>query len=139
MRLVYNFDMHKRVSTLFQLVPIFILILAITARLVPGLRTIDDAFITYRYARNILAGNGFVYNPGEHVLGTTTPFYTILLVIFGSMSGGASAPLAQISLIINALADAITCLLLLDLGKRFGSPRAGWGAALAGCFTTVWV
>lgn len=122
--------MHKRVSTLFRLVPIFILILAITARLVPGLRTIDDAFITYRYARNILAGNGFVYNPGEHVLGTTTPFYTILLVIFGSISGGASAPFAQISVIINALADAITCLLLLDLGRRFGSPRAGWGAAL---------
>lgn len=39
----------------------------------------DDAFITYRYAKNIAAGHGFVYNIGEKVLGTTTPLWTILL------------------------------------------------------------
>jgi hypothetical protein len=35
--------------------------------------TFDDAYITYRYARNISVGRGFVYNEGESVLGTTTP------------------------------------------------------------------
>ncbi|HLH73850.1 MAG TPA: glycosyltransferase family 87 protein, partial [Chloroflexota bacterium] len=40
---------------------------------------LDDAYITYRYARNIVLGRGFVYNPGEHILGTTTPGYTLLL------------------------------------------------------------
>lgn len=54
-------------------------LLALTARLTPGLRTLDDAYITYRYTRNILAGNGFVFNPGERELGTTTPLYTLLL------------------------------------------------------------
>jgi len=39
----------------------------------------DDAYITYRYARNIALGRGFVYNVGEPVLGTTTPLYTLLL------------------------------------------------------------
>jgi hypothetical protein len=39
----------------------------------------DDAFITYRYATNLAAGHGFVYNPGERVLGTTTPLFTLLL------------------------------------------------------------
>ena len=39
----------------------------------------DDAYITYRYARNIALGRGFVYNIGESVLGTTTPLYTLLL------------------------------------------------------------
>ena len=38
----------------------------------------DDAFITYRYARNISNGLGFVYNYGEKVLGTTTPLFTLL-------------------------------------------------------------
>ena len=33
----------------------------------------DDAYITYRYARNLADGAGFVYNPGERVLGTTPP------------------------------------------------------------------
>ncbi|MCC6188386.1 MAG: hypothetical protein IT318_05100, partial [Anaerolineales bacterium] len=47
--------------------------LALAARLLAGPRTIDDAFITFRYARNLLAGSGLVFNPGENVLGTTTP------------------------------------------------------------------
>ena len=39
----------------------------------------DDAFITYRYAENLRQGIGFVYNPGEAVLGITTPLYGLLL------------------------------------------------------------
>lgn len=112
------------------LLPFTIVILAITARILPGARTIDDAYITFRYVRNILAGSGFVFNPGEHVLGTTTPLYTILLVVLGAFTGGPQAPFPMIGLLINSLADAATCLLLLDLGRRLGSPRAGIGAAL---------
>ena len=37
----------------------------------------DDAFITFRYARNLFAGNGFVYNTGEHVYGTTSPLFAL--------------------------------------------------------------
>lgn len=40
---------------------------------------LDDAYITYRYARNLARGDGFVYNPGERVLGTTTPGWTLAL------------------------------------------------------------
>lgn len=47
----------------------------------------DDAFITYRYARNIARGYGFVYNRGEQVLGTTTPLYTLWLALVGKVSG----------------------------------------------------
>ena len=38
---------------------------------------LDDAYITYRYARNLATGRGFVYNPGEAVMGTTAPLSTI--------------------------------------------------------------
>jgi hypothetical protein len=41
--------------------------------------TQDDVFITYGYSRNIAEGQGFVFNPGEHVQGTTTPLYTLLM------------------------------------------------------------
>lgn len=47
---------------------------------------LDDAYITYRYARNISSGLGFVYNPNEFVLGTTTPLYTLLLGGLGLIS-----------------------------------------------------
>jgi hypothetical protein len=90
--------------------------LAIALRLVPGLRIIDDAYITYRYARNIAQGIGFVYNPGEHVLGTTTPIYTLLLASLGWLTHSGAYP--TISVIINALADGMSVALLYKIGKR---------------------
>ncbi len=115
---------------LAAILPWAIFLLAIIARLLPGARTIDDSYITYRYARNILAGQGFVYNPGEHVLGTTTPLYTALMVLGGALTGGTRAPFPQIAILINALADGIVCLLLLRMGRRLGFQYAGPGAAL---------
>lgn len=38
----------------------------------------DDQFIFYRYIHNLVSGNGFVYNLGERVLGTTSPFFTLV-------------------------------------------------------------
>ena len=57
-----------------------LIVLATLITLLP-LRSLvlDDAYITYRYARNITLGRGFVYNVGERVLGTTTPGYTLFL------------------------------------------------------------
>jgi len=105
-------------------------LLAIAARLIPGPRTIDDSFITYRYARNILAGEGFVYNPGEQVLGTTTPLYTLTLVSLGALMGGTEANFPLITLILNALSDGITALLLWRIGKHLGYELAGLASAL---------
>ena len=111
--------------------PALIVALTLLARFIPGPRTIDDAFITFRYARNILAGQGFVYNPGEAVLGTTTPLYTLLMAGLGALTGGVQAPFPLLALLVNALADAATCLLLWNLGRRLGFERAGTAAALA--------
>lgn len=105
--------------------------LALIARLVPGARTIDDAYITFRYARNILSGAGFVYNPGQQVLGTTTPLYTLSMTVLGALTGGAGAPFPQLALVYNAILDGLTAVLLLLIGRRLGLRWAGWGAAMA--------
>ena len=42
-------------------------------------QAVDDVFITYRYAQNLAAGNGFVFNPGERVFGVTEPAVGLLL------------------------------------------------------------
>ena len=47
----------------------------------------DDAYITYRYARNIASGAGFVYNDGEPVLGTSTPLYALSLALLSKVTG----------------------------------------------------
>ena len=43
--------------------------------------TIDDAYITYRYARNAVHGLGLVYNPGEYVKGYSNTLLTLLCVL----------------------------------------------------------
>lgn len=112
-----------------------IVLLAIAARLIPGPRTIDDSYITYRYARNILAGDGFVYNPGERVLGTTTPLYTLTMVVLGGLTGGTQANFPVIAMLFNALSDALTALLLWKLGMHLGYKLAGTAAALVWAVT----
>jgi arabinofuranosyltransferase len=110
--------------------PALIVLIALTARLIPGPRTIDDSYITFRYTRHILAGEGMVYNPGERVLGTTTPLYAGLMAFLGLFTGGEEAPFPILAMGVNAIFDAITCLFLLRLGERLGSLRAGVGAAV---------
>jgi hypothetical protein len=39
----------------------------------------EDAYITFRFAQNLAHGQGFVYNIGEPIYGTTTPLFTLLL------------------------------------------------------------
>ena len=51
-----------------------------------GLCIQDDTFISFRYAENLVNGNGLVFNPGEYVEGITNPLWTLLfsgLLIFG--------------------------------------------------------
>ncbi|RKZ32414.1 hypothetical protein DRQ27_02495, partial [bacterium] len=46
----------------------------------------DDAYIYLRYAKNISAGHGWSFNPGEPSYGTTSPLWTLILV-FGNVLG----------------------------------------------------
>jgi arabinofuranosyltransferase len=40
---------------------------------------IDDAYISFRYARNLVEGQGLVFNPGERVEGFTNLSWTLLI------------------------------------------------------------
>ncbi|KPJ64637.1 hypothetical protein AMJ44_12375, partial [candidate division WOR-1 bacterium DG_54_3] len=44
--------------------------------------TQDDAFISFRYVRNFVNGDGLVFNPGERVEGYTNFFWILLLSLF---------------------------------------------------------
>ncbi|BAJ63183.1 hypothetical membrane protein [Anaerolinea thermophila UNI-1] len=124
---MYNRGMSKTT----RLWIVLLIALALLARLIPGPRTIDDSYITYRYARNLLSGWGFVYNPGERVMGTTTPLYTLLMAGLGALSGGPEADFPVISWLLNAVADALTCVLLFLIGRQVNFEKAGLAAALA--------
>jgi len=83
-----------------------------------GMLSIDDAFITFRYAENIARHNGFVYNLGERTQGTTTPLFCLLLAGFRVM--GMSVPLAAdvINLISSGLAAMLVYLVCREAKDR---------------------
>src|SRR5260221_8272925 len=105
-----------------------VVLLALAARTVPGPRTIDNAYITFRYSGNIVEGQGFVYNTGSRVLGTTTPVYTVLMAAISGLVRGED--FQYYALVVNALADAATAVLLFLLVRRLTKSRA-LGALLA--------
>jgi hypothetical protein len=86
----------------------------------------DDPFITYRYAANLAQGSGFVYNPGERVLSTTTPLFALLLAALGSF--GLDLPLLANG--VGALSLALGGLLLWDLSRVWQTPWVGWAGLL---------
>ena len=102
-------------------VPGCLFVFAVVVRLLPGERMVDDAYITFRYARNIVNGIGFVYNPGERVMGTTTPLYTLLMAGLSFLLRTDTYP--SIAIWVNALADGATCALLVPLGQAISGRR----------------
>lgn len=65
------------------LIPCWLLILALTlvSQWLMAGYTMDDAFISFRYARNVARGEGWVYNPGgPAVEGFSNFLWTLLLV-----------------------------------------------------------
>src|SRR5579872_2987679 len=63
-------------------------LLAEIARLKGGLGfPLDDSWIHLQFARNLAAGAGLSYNPGELVTGSTAPLWTALLAILLYLAG----------------------------------------------------
>ena len=92
--------------------------------LLPGPRLYDDAYITLRYARNLALGQGFVYNPGERVLGTSAPLFGLLAAVLSPLTGPGGLPRAAFAL------DALCLPLLACLVYRLVRRAAGPGLSL---------
>jgi hypothetical protein len=52
----------------------------------------DDAFITYRYAQNLVLGRGMVFNPGDHIMGSTSPGHVLLSALAYLVVGKTALP-----------------------------------------------
>lgn len=87
--------------------------------------TQDDVFITYAYSRNIAEGRGFVFNPGEHVQGTTTPLYTLLMSGVYLLTHDLLHAGNLLSAILLALICGLAFLLTRDHLSAYGSFAIG--------------
>jgi hypothetical protein len=84
----------------------------------------DDPYITYRYAANLLHGQGFVYNPAERILSITSPLFAGILAAGGLIW----SDLPHLANLLGAFCLALGALVLLDLGKSWKTPLVGWTA-----------
>lgn len=87
-----------------------------------GGQTADDFFITYRYAQNLVAGFGFVFNPGEWVLGTTAPGWGLCLALLHTLTGIAIPELG--SWTTGLFLAGIASLLLWEGARIDRAPEA---------------
>src|SRR5690606_9328035 len=71
----------------------------------------DDAFISFRYARNLAEGEGLVFNQGARVEGYTNFLWTVLLA--GFIALGLDP--AQVSIVLRIGSLAGSCLLAARL------------------------
>jgi hypothetical protein len=100
----------------------------------PGVGTVwcldDDMMITLRYAQNLAAGHGLVWNAGERVEGITNLLWALVLAVPHWFLSPEFTSLAAIAIDAALLAAAIA--LLFALVRRLGgSPVAASLAGLA--------
>lgn len=79
----------------------------------------DDTFIHLQYAQHLAHGEGFVFNPGERVYGSTSPLWVLMLA--DGIAMGLDG--LQVSKILGALATLAALVLWWRLVHRtIGSP-----------------
>ena len=83
----------------------------------------EDAYITFRYAQNLVFGNGLVYNPGERVMGFTSAPWALWNAVGLELFRHTPEVWARAS---SLIADVATVLIWGRLLGRHASRAAAW-------------
>ena len=89
--------------------------------------TVDDPYITFRYAANVLAGHGPVFNTGERVEGFTSPLHLLLSLLLLSV-------LPSADILFKAKCASLLFAFVMLAQTKTAARRAGlseWEAILA--------
>jgi hypothetical protein len=99
---------------------------------------LDDSWIHLQFARNLAAGKGLSYNPGELVTGSTAPLWTALLSVVFLLPGPPGIVVAWTKLlgIVFHLAGVSATW---RLGREMGLGRGLAGLAAVLMLTTSWL
>jgi len=112
-------------SLLLALAGASLVVIGLLSQKLANLR-FEDALIILRYGRNLANGEGFVFNPGDQVLGVTSPLQTILVTIMTVISPAHAPELVNVLGIIFLIAGAwMAGLLVWKFHKPAASLLAG--------------
>lgn len=112
-------------------------VLALLVLAFSNVRLIDDAYISFRYAHNLVEGEGLVFNPGEYVEGYTSLIWTLLMVVPEALG-------VPVHLFSAYLGMAFGLLALVDVWRICRSVGASlWGVSAAvialGLYPAFWL
>ena len=96
--------------------------------------TVDDAFITLRYSRNLAAGYGPTFNPGEPpVEGYTSVLWMVLLAIPHLLGLEAVLAAKLLGIACTLASVAVAC----RLAEEWAAPEPANGTHTAGAFAVL--
>lgn len=130
-------DRSKIGNQLLRVLPFLIWVSALTCLVVQAWAynwKLDDAYISFAYARNLLEGHGLVFNAGERVEGYTC-FLWVLLCAAG-MALGFQAETWSTGLGVVAAVGAMAAA--AGLGKALVSGKRDWIGALVALLLAAW-
>jgi len=81
---------------------------------------LDDSWIHLQFARNLAAGAGLSYNPGEMVTGSTAPLWTALLAILIPLPGNVVVWTKLLGIVLHLAGIDAVWRLSRELGLRAG-------------------
>lgn len=96
--------------------------------------TVDDAYISARYADNAAHGRGLVFNPGERVMGYTN----LLLVIIETLAYSMGADGLLAAKLLGLAAGASVLLLTVRISRSLGDGLYPWAGLLAAALLAVY-
>jgi hypothetical protein len=104
------------------LIPAVVLVVSrlVLARFIPY--AAEDAYITFRYARNLAHGVGLVFNPEQRVFGFSSPLWT-MWVALGFKLGALPVPWTRLTTIGMELVTLVTVVAML---RRYATNTAAW-------------
>ncbi|MBN1879428.1 hypothetical protein JW823_04890 [bacterium] len=98
-----------------------ILILHLAIAICGSMPTIDDAFISFRYARNLTTGHGLVFNPSERVEGYTN-FLWVMLIATGMQFVNP----VLLSKILGVLCSLLLLMAFFRTVRRISPTKMAW-------------
>jgi len=82
---------------------------------------IDDAYITFRHAQNLVEGRGFSFN-GDRVQSTTAPLHGLVLAMLAWVS---HAEIPLLAIVVSAVSMAVLCLSIVGATRAVHQPLVG--------------
>jgi arabinofuranosyltransferase len=126
----------RRFTAFIVVLCIWLLLLTLIGLKLLGLAA-DDMYITYRYAHNLLRGEGLTFNPGERVFGISDPGVAMLLA-GGAAVTGLAVP--EVGTILTAAALLTIAAAVLWEGRKRGRfAEAAAGGTLIVTSSYLWL